>query len=256
MIDKLGLEADYHWRSKLLDMLKDIRRSKEYTLDFNKQYNDPGAELEFNVNVCTTGAWPNYSREDVKMPIDIAGISSAFSKFYTNTFPSRRLRYLMYLGEAELLVSFNENCEKILVCSTYQMMVLLMFNHNKIWTFKQIMMMTGIPRSELGTAILSMCHPKVKILKRNPPINGPPVVQENHQFRLNQKYKNARDRVSVPTLHIKSIQSDEEHSAEQKLRRHQVCLYYYFVSNHLLYSYTDRSRDCQNYESKKNNETY
>merc|ERR1719461_2836026 len=52
MIGKLKTESGYHWTSKLEDMFKDIQRSKELMLEFNKKATD--LPIELNVSVCTT----------------------------------------------------------------------------------------------------------------------------------------------------------------------------------------------------------
>merc|ERR1719166_608931 len=53
MIGKLKTESGYHWTSKLEDMFKDIQRSKELMVEFNKRGDD--FECKLNVSVCTTG---------------------------------------------------------------------------------------------------------------------------------------------------------------------------------------------------------
>merc|ERR1740129_1589385 len=67
MIGKLKTESGYHWTSKLEDMFKDIQRSKELMTDFNKKFGS-NLDLEMSVSVCTTGAWPNSTIIECKMP--------------------------------------------------------------------------------------------------------------------------------------------------------------------------------------------
>ena len=183
MIGKLKTESGYHWTSKLEDMFKDIQRSKELMVDFRKKYSD--FECELNVSVCTTGAWPTSSIQPVKKPPDIVMVSERFTQFYLNRFSGRRLNFQMDKGKADVSVQFNAKSKKILVVSTYQMLVLLLFNNKTTWTFKEMQDATGIPKEDLQVAALSMAHPKVKVMRKAPNTKD---IQDSHKFQINPKY--------------------------------------------------------------------
>ena len=220
MIGKLKTESGYHWTSKLEDMFKDIQRSKELMVDFRKKYNE--FECELNVSVCTTGAWPTSSIQPVKKPPDIVEVSDRFTQFYLNRFSGRRLNFQMDKGKADVSVQFSSKCKKILVVSTYQMLVLLLFNNKNTWTFKEMLEATSIPREDLQVAALSMAHPKVKVMRKAPNTKD---IQDSHKFQLNPKYQNPRAKIPIPTLNIKSNKpeiDDKNMEAIYRLRRHQM----------------------------------
>jgi hypothetical protein len=220
MIGKLKTESGYHWTSKLEDMFKDIQRSKELMVDFRKKYSE--FECELNVSVCTTGAWPTSSIQPVKKPPDIVEVSDRFTQFYLNRFSGRRLNFQMDKGKADVSVQFSAKCKKILVVSTYQMLVLLLFNNKNTWTFKEMQEATSIPREDLQVAALSMAHPKVKVMRKAPNTKD---IQDSHKFQLNPKYQNPRAKIPIPTLNIKSNKpeiDDKNMEAIYRLRRHQM----------------------------------
>merc|ERR1712032_118947 len=217
MIGKLKNEAGYHWTSKLEDMFKDIQRSKELMVDFNKRGDD--FECKLNVSVCTTGTWPTSSIQPVKTPPDIVQVSETFTNFYLNRFSGRRLKFQMDKGKADVSVQFNAKTKKILVVSTYQMLTLLLFNNKTTWTFKEMLDATGIPKEDLQVAALSMAHPKVKVMRKAP------NTKDSHKFQINPKYSNPRAKIPIPTLNIKSNKpqiDDKNMEAIYRLRRHQM----------------------------------
>merc|ERR1711971_1160416 len=166
MIGKLKTESGYHWTSKLEDMFKDIQRSKELMVDFNKRGDD--FECKLNVSVCTTGAWPTSSIQPVKTPPDIVQVSETFTNFYLNRFSGRRLKFQMDKGKADVSVQFSAKTT---------------------WTFKEMMEHTSIPKEDLQVAALSMAHPKVKVMRKAP---NTKEVKDDDKFQINPKYNNNR----------------------------------------------------------------
>eukprot|EP01084_Bolivina_argentea_P257685 434198_1 len=111
-------------------------------------------------------------------------------------------------GKADVSVQFNAKTKKILVVSTYQMLVLLLFNNKTTWTFKEMLDSTSIPKEDLQVAALSMAHPKVKIMRKEP---NTKEVGDDHKFQINQKYSNPRAKIPIPTLNIKSKKSQQQY---------------------------------------------
>jgi cullin 1 len=219
MIGKLKTESGYHWTSKLEDMFKDIQRSKELMSEFNNAYRH--LDIELSVSVCTTGAWPSNSIVECQMPAELITTAEKYKNFYSKLHSGRKLDYRMDLGKAEVQVHFTPNTKKILVVSTYQMMVLLLFNKKKVLKFKEIQEASQIPLKDLAWHILSLAHPKVKVLKKNP---NSKKIEDDHRFGINAKYKNARARVMIPLM--AKPQEDDPGAEERKqilfLRQHQM----------------------------------
>jgi len=122
-----------------------------------------------------------------------------------------------------LWFNLKEKNRKILVVSTYQMLILLLFNQKSTWSFQQILDATGIPKEDCSTHLLSMVHPKVKVMRKNP---NTKECEPDHKFQINPKYTNPRAKVSIPILmSIKPPdpkQKNKEMEAVLLLRRHQM----------------------------------
>eukprot|EP01084_Bolivina_argentea_P142335 250070_1 len=121
---------------------------------------------------------------------------------------SRILRFQMEKGSAELRIQFNANCSKIMIVSTYQMMVLLLFNDKITWTFGEMLKETGILKDYLEVAVLSMAHPKVKVMRKAP---NTKEIRNDHKFQINPKYSNPQAKIRVPILNIKSSKDHSQH---------------------------------------------
>lgn len=124
-------------------------------------------------------------------------------------------------GQAEITLDFSATTRKALVVTTYQMMILLVFNSAKRVTYKQMLDMTGIPKSEIANHLLSLCHPKVGVLLKRP---NSKKLEDTHQFMINPSYKNALKKVTIPLL--RSVETEENTEEENKTielqRRHQM----------------------------------
>ena len=221
MIGKLRTEAGYHWTSKLEDMFKDCQRSKQLTADFNKSYGGY-YDIELNVHVCTTGAWPTSEIPPVRKPNVIVPICDKFTSFYINECGSRRLSFQMDKGNAEVCVQFNKTTKKILICSTYQMVILLLFNQKLTWTFKEIYEETGIPVDDCAQHIQSMSHPKIKVLRKAPNSRD---CKDTHKFQINPKYSNPRAKIRIPIINLGGVDASTVtpmSPAIMRFRRHKI----------------------------------
>jgi cullin 3 len=139
-----------------------------------------------------------------------------------NTHSSHKLEWRFDQGSAEITVDFSKTCTKALVVSTYQMMILLMFNSCKRITYKQILDVTSIPRnSDMPAHLLSLCHPKVNVLLKRP---NTKKLEDSHQFMLNPQYTNPLRKVIIPLLRVTETDASTRVDTVQIdiQRRHQI----------------------------------
>jgi cullin 3 len=224
MIGKLKQESGYHWTQKLEDMFTDIQKSKDLAKVFQRDPRGQNCHTTLNVSVCTQGAWPSTNVTTITVPEELDELVMRFTNFYQERHVGRKLNFRWDKGTAEVVVRFNDSTEKVLVVSTYQMAVLLLFNRSSgpILTYQEIMDKTGIDEKDLQVAVLSLAHPKSKILLKRP--NGP-KLEGNHKLRLNFKFKHPQKRIIVPMLKtVKQQQKDADETQQQVQvqRRHQV----------------------------------
>jgi len=201
MIAKLKTECGHQYTSKLEGMFKDIYQSRQ----INEQYqqflqhieeNNSLTNVQLDCKVLTTGFWPFPRRNVCKLPDEVLVECEKFRRYYCEKHSGRRLQFDTYQGQAELAVEFVSG-RKELVCSTYQMCVLMLFNDNEILTCQEIKQKTGIENEDFERHILALAHPKVNILKKKP---NRKQLEDTDQFAFNNKYKNARVRVIINIL--------------------------------------------------------
>jgi len=223
MIAKLKTECGYQWTNKLEGMFKDVQLSKDMMQKFKKDVFDSekNLDIQLDVNVCTTGYWPSRANVPSNLPQDVALACDKFKRFYLNQHSGHKLDWRLDQGQAEVQTVFSPKVKRTLIVTTYQMMIMLVFNSYKTPTYKQILDITGIPRGDIANHLLSLVHPKVAVIAKKPPGNS---LDDSHMFRINPQYQNKLLRVSIPLLPPAKTQDgknpDEGGPALQ--RRHQM----------------------------------
>lgn len=223
MITKLKTECGYQWTNKLEGMFKDMTQSQALMEEFLTLPESKNPTIELTVSVCTSGYWPSQKQVPFTMPEELREVCERFRAFYLSKHSTHRLDWRVDQGRADVIVNFSPKSRYTLNVSTYMMLVLLVFNSQKIVTFKQIQEVTGVSRYELSSHLLSMVHPKTKIILKKPPGK---VLDDDHQFMLNASYANVLKRVYVPLLvsqtEVRPEIEDEEQKAIQMQRRNQI----------------------------------
>jgi len=223
MISKLKTEAGYQWCNKLEGMFKDIQMSKDLMSKFKAHSVAESAALELSVNVCSSGYWPTSTNIPYHLPQELSTACDKFKRFYLSQHNGHKLIWHMDQGRAEVLVHFAPKVSRTLVLTTYQMMIMLIFNTQKTCTFKQILDFTGVPKYDMAHHLLSLAHPKVSVLLKRP---ASKTLEEDHQFMINGKYVNKLLKVVIPLMPPLKREGDEGGDEELKViemqRRHQM----------------------------------
>merc|ERR1719433_744127 len=231
MIGLLKAECGYHWAQKLEDMFKDMQTSKEVMKEFQRS-NRGAFDFDITVNICEYGKWPETVDQKklsaITPPGELEKLYMKLKNFYENKHAGRKFFIRWDKGSGEALVTFNRKAkvEKILLFkSTYQIMVMLMFNSKNstgkpIWKYSEIQAKLGIPDEELKNALLPLIHPKLQVLEKKP---GGKQIEPGHMFRLNGKFQNPTKRVPIPVF--KLVKKATEPKVPQEIaqqRRHQM----------------------------------
>jgi hypothetical protein len=220
MIGKLKQTSGYQWTNKLEGMFKDITESKDLVHKFNEKEKDfmGSNQPVLDVKVCTVSYWPklNDKEKGGKIPDKLMPLTEKFKEFYTSQYTAMHvLDFMLKEGQAEVSVAFKQ--KYTLVVTTYQMMILLLFNSPKkggVLSFKDIMDRTGCSHRQISHHLMSLCHPKIKVLDKKPSNNE---CKEGHMFRINGNYKNNLRKVTIPLMKPPKV-TDEEKSEEDKLQ--------------------------------------
>jgi len=175
--------AGFQWCNKLQGMVSDSENTRTH------------ANLQ--VHVCKSGVWPTTAKIPYFAPPELSKTMCDFKRIWMQEHPGCKLFWHMDKGRAEVSLKGKDSVEYTLIVTTYQMMILLVFNRARRVTFQQILDAMGVPKSEMSHHLLSLVHPKVAIVLKRP---NNKVLEPDHQFMLNPKYENTHRRVVVPLM--------------------------------------------------------
>ena len=175
---------DKEWIEKIETMIIDVQISERFMLKYLSAhrvypyYNKSDNKCKLNAIVCSSNAWPtklfsmqnrlnelNNNNDMISkgnnnglwiIPNDVRKTCEKFSKFYCEKYKSKRnLTFLMNYGTGHLLLKNINNiyCKNI-ICTTKQMLILLLFDAKSDYlTFDQIYntlnKINGITRKEV-----------------------------------------------------------------------------------------------------------
>jgi len=207
MIAKLKTECGHQYTSKLEGMFKDIAQSRQLHEQWSAIYSPKdSAAVELEAKVLTTGFWPIPQQKGASLPPQIQSVCERFRRFYCDSHSGRKLTFDASRGSAELRVQFDAGT-KDLVCHTYSMCILLLYNEKDTWKWSEMHRKLGIEKSELERHVLALAHPKVKVLHKRPNVKA---LKEDDTFTFNNKYRNQRVRVHIGVLDARSMNKNKQ----------------------------------------------
>ena len=192
MIDLLRKEVSAYacsWTNELQVMLNDIQKPLFTMVTMS-------TTPQMNINFCSSSYWPCTTTPPFYIPRDpdLENLMNQCKRQFMQQFPDRKFMWHMDKGRADVSVSITDKIRYVFNVTTYQMMILLVFNESRRVTFQQILEVTGVPTSEISHHLLSLVHPKVAILLKRPNTR---LLEANHQFMVNPRYTNSKKKVLV-----------------------------------------------------------
>eukprot|EP00882_Tetradesmus_deserticola_P002834 GHRQ01003012.1.p1 GENE.GHRQ01003012.1~~GHRQ01003012.1.p1 ORF type:complete len:735 (+),score=416.28 GHRQ01003012.1:173-2206(+) len=218
MLVKLKTECGYQFTSKLESMFTDIKTSRDTMGDFKARLAEQGEELplDLSVQVLTTGSWPTQAASKCVLPAQLEGACETFRQFYLGAHSGRRLSWQTNMGTADLKANFNNGKAKHeITVSTYQMVVLLLFNEAEQLSYREIAEATEIPAQELKRSLQSLACAKGKNVLRKEPMSK--EVEESDSFTFNDAFTSKLYKIKIGT-----VSAQKEGEVEKQETRHKV----------------------------------
>ncbi|KAL3662375.1 hypothetical protein V7S43_012702 [Phytophthora oleae] len=207
VISKLKAECGYQFTSKLEGMFKDMSISKDL-MELYRKSGDAGLDLPavstpLSVHVLTSGFWPTEMAPMCALPLELVEMTQAFEVFYYARHNGRKLAWMANMGTVDVRASFSAGVENSkrrheLNISTYQAVILMLFNQRSEWSFKDIVERTRIDVKDLKRHLISLCTPKYRILIKSS--KGKRIDEEADAFTVNDAYKSKLHRVRIPLV--------------------------------------------------------
>jgi cullin 3 len=209
MVSLLKAECGYQFTTKIEGMFTDIRISRE-TRDkyknYQRQHGEDRSGIDIEVDVLTTGYWPSQNVPPCTLPASAQDAIGKFEKFYLERHTGRKLSWQTSAGSAEIRATFGAppNLRRYDLCvSTYQMVILILYNEKDVFTLGQIRTMTHIPDSELRRQLISLTTPRNKILIKGS--KGKGITSDDDTFTFNHEYTSKLKRVRIPLVKETSL---------------------------------------------------
>jgi len=221
MIAKLKTECGYQFTSKLEGMFTDMKTSAATMEKFksSKEWNQTHG-VTLSVHILTTGFWPAQSASKCNLPSELSTCCEVFKKFYLDVNQGRRLTWQTNMGTGDVKAYYASKNHEFNV-STYQIVILLLFNEKKEMTLKEIQEATAIPEADLKRNLLALSMGRFKVLTQDEKTQN---VSMTTKFAYNAAFKNNLVRVKIPPLGRVQDQGQRQ-VMRQKVdedRKHQI----------------------------------
>eukprot|EP00253_Pinus_taeda_P021380 PITA_21380 len=201
VIAKLAEQNGKRYTSKMEFMIKDLVIASEGKSAFDEYLGSGNINLgtELRVKVLTTPFWPisqSYISQP-NLPSDIANCVQVFKAYYSAQNERRILTWIYSLGTCNIRGNFDNQMEIEMTVSTYQAMILLLFNDHEKLSRAEI-------KSELNLAddkhvdkhLHSIAGSKYKILLKQPA--NTKVVSPADTFEVNPNFSSNLKRIRIP----------------------------------------------------------
>ncbi|CAM2725880.1 unnamed protein product [Rotaria socialis] len=241
MISRLRIIFGQQFGHHLKSMNNDILISKENMSKFQAFRVQESFDLhgiDLSVLVLTRDFWPlRYTIDQCNLPHTIQQVYQCFHNFFIKMEKNRRLILEPSCGTADLTLAFYDRLKNeqstikklneqkyLLHVSTYQMIVLMLFNEKESWSFEEIHERTNINEHHLQCALSSlvMSKTKTKVLVKQPKHSD---IQPNDRFHINDSFQSTHYFVKVKQIRKKSESNQGRQEVQLKveiIRHHEI----------------------------------
>eukprot|EP00906_Rhabdomonas_costata_P004426 RCo006541 len=219
-LSKLKLKMGAPYTSKLEGMIVDKGQSAETQKNFIAycQKKNILLQLDFSVQVLTTGYWPAYKSEPVNLPTELQYHIDLFKKFYDQTTQSRVLRWIHSLGTATVASRFRSGPKEISM-STYQACVLCLLNTREEIAVQVITVELGLPLDEVKPVLHSLAFGKFPVLKKAGDVKSK-TITEADVFQVNEDFSSPQRKFKIPVA-VRAVGESVERVTDDN-RKHVV----------------------------------
>ncbi|CAF3045733.1 unnamed protein product [Rotaria socialis] len=214
MISKLKQACGFEYTSKLQRMFQDIGVSKTLLTEYEKYCENHSITdtADFSVMVLSSNSWPFSGSSNFVIPLELKSTFNSFTEFYTHRHNGRKLTWLHQHSKGELQTYFTTQ-KYILQVSTYQMVVLLLFNKVLTWTVERLQDETQIKSELLLQVILGLLKSKLLICTD---INDDEIdedfkesdIKTHYSIRLSTDFRSKKLRINL-NVPLKSVEQKD-----------------------------------------------
>lgn len=216
---KLKIECGQQAIQKHASMFTDMQLSDQLQQEYSRLSHggSPNGVLH-EIRILQNNAWSEKVDEANIVPCDeFMKCIDAFTAFYDSKHTGRKLRWMYNMGGAEL-GSLCFARKHILAVSSYQALLLMLFNTQKEISFKEFCNATKIPVDECKRQLLSMTVSRSRILLKD---GSSKDIEEDSKFVVNENFTHEKIKVMI-SLIKKEEKAETTAVAEAPLERKHV----------------------------------
>ncbi|KAK1277508.1 Cullin-1 [Acorus gramineus] len=196
-LTKLKQQFGRQLTSRMEGMITDMTLAREKHSEFSNYLDEHPSEkqrVDFTITVLTTGFWPTNKISDLQIPEEMSNSIEIFERFYMSTTRSRKLIWLFSLGTCIMIGKFDARPIEINL-TTYQAVLLLLFNNCDRLSFEEIADQLKLPNHEVNRLLHSLSCSKYKVLNKEP---NNKTISARDVFEFNSKFTNKMSRIKIP----------------------------------------------------------
>ncbi len=206
------LESSSSWIKMLESMFQDVHRSGELNQQFQKIYNaEQVDQISFDVKIGGLARWPSNQQYKPNLPQQMRKIADKFDQFYRDLYPTQKLTWCHTLGHVVVDIRFSTT-KHAFQCTPVMAMILFTLDGKRSATLEEISQQCNIPISGLSNEILSLAHPTIKLLLKNPNVK---TLNADDQFCINWKYTSKLRQVVLPLLNFQPADNKKQQEEDR-----------------------------------------
>ncbi|KAL0700582.1 hypothetical protein Bca4012_056704 [Brassica carinata] len=223
MLSKIKKQQGGQYTSKMEGMMTDMEVGKEFQKGFEGSLPAKPGGIDMAVTVLNSRFWPSYkTSSDINLPRDMLECVDAFTSYYGEKTRMRKLRWIYSLGTCHVIGRFDQKPIE-LVLSTYQAVVLCLFNNAERITYQEMIEQVNLSHEDLVRVLISLSCAKYKILTKEPVSK---TISTTDVFEFNSEFTNGmrRIRVSLPLVDdrkkvVEDVGFDRRHAVDASIVR-------------------------------------
>ena len=125
--------------------------------------------IELGVKVLRAGVWEYQQNDSLKLPDEMNRCCERFDGFFKAQHSEKSLKWIPSLGDCEVK-SLIHSKPYSFILTTYQTVILMLFNMKEVYTYKELVDLTKLPSDILNPQLFNLIHPKMGklLIKENP----------------------------------------------------------------------------------------
>ncbi|KAF1777552.1 Cullin protein, neddylation domain [Phytophthora cactorum] len=209
MIGKLKLRCGAQFTGKMEGMMNDLAIGIRGFLKKQRESdsNEAALNLEFSVQVLTTGYWPSYRILEVTMPPLMVRCMNLFKVYYDSKTSHRRLQWVHSLGNATIRANFPKKKWYDLQVTTLQAVALLLFNEGEgALSFEAVRESLNLSVDVVKRIMHSLSCGKYKLLTKTP---AGKTISTSDQFAVNKTFASPMRKLRIPMASLEESHSQK-----------------------------------------------